>query len=58
MRNKADQQKKPYMVLIDKADAREVAGMKNPGKDEIIYLTDLQAEHPERIGHIAPKKGK
>jgi hypothetical protein len=44
-----------YTVLTD---AKEVAGMKNPGKDKVIKLTKLQAEHPERIGHIEPKKSK
>lgn len=38
-----------YRILTD---GKEVAGMKNPGKDEIIELSDAQAEHPLRIGHI------
>lgn len=38
-----------YRVLTE---GKEVAGMKNPGKDEIIELSDAQAEHPLRIGHI------
>jgi hypothetical protein len=52
---------KEYVILTD---AREVAGAKNPGKKKRITLTDEQAEHPLRRGHIelateeapAPKK--
>lgn len=55
MRKAEQQQKKAYLVLTD---GKEVAGIKNPGKDQVIYLTALQAEHPERIGHIELKKSK
>lgn len=40
---------KEYVILTD---AREVAGRKNPGKKKRIQLTDEQAEHPLRLGHI------
>jgi len=31
---------------------RDVAGRPNPGKNKPIELTDRQAEHPLRLGHI------
>ncbi len=44
-----------YTVLID---AKEVAGIRNPGEGKTISLTPEQAEHPLRLGHIekAPVK--
>ena len=35
-----------------------VAGVRNPGKGKFIKLTDLQAAHPLRLGHIALKAAK
>ena len=31
---------------------REVAGKRNPGAGETITLSEKQAEHPLRLGHI------
>jgi hypothetical protein len=45
-----------YTVLIE---GKMVAGLKSPGVGNTIEMTDLQAEHPLRIGEIelykAPK---
>lgn len=40
---------KTYIILTD---AKEVAGAKSPGKGRRIPLTEIQAEHPLRVGHI------
>jgi len=42
---------KSYVITTD---AKEVAGSRSPGNGRTIKLTDLQAEHPLRIGHIRP----
>jgi hypothetical protein len=38
--------------------AREIAGFRNPGVGKVIELTDEQAAHPLRIGHIAVPEQK
>jgi hypothetical protein len=38
-----------YTVLIE---GKMVAGLKSPGVGETIEMSDLQAEHPLRIGEI------
>jgi hypothetical protein len=43
---------KDYLVT-ERAGA-EVAGIRNPGINETVHLTDLAAEHPLRLGHIVP----
>lgn len=40
--------------LITELAGDEVAGIRNPGINETIHLTDLAAEHPLRLGHIVP----
>jgi hypothetical protein len=40
---------KNYTVLVE---GREVAGQRNPGAGNTIRLSDAQAEHPLRLGHI------
>lgn len=44
---------KSYIIITD---AKEVAGSRNPGNGRKIELTELQAEHPLRIGHIRPSE--
>lgn len=44
---------------ITELAGREVAGMRNPGAGETITLSEKQARHPLRLGHIkrlAPTK--
>lgn len=42
--------KKTYFVT--ERAGRDVAGVANPGVDQPIPLTDGQAEHPLRLGHV------
>lgn len=39
--------------IVTEAAGKEVAGQKSPGAGKKITLTELQAEHPLRLGHIA-----
>lgn len=38
-------------IVTDEA-GRDVAGMASPGAGQTIRLTEAQAEHPLRLGHI------
>lgn len=38
--------------IVTETAGREVAGQDNPGAGQPIRLTDGQAEHPLRLGHI------
>ena len=42
--------KRPYVVTSNAGF--EVAGIRNPGVGQTIYLTDRQAEHPLRLREI------
>lgn len=48
---------KTYIVDKCMKDVRDVAGMPNPGVGKPIDLTDEQAKHPLRQGHINLKAG-
>lgn len=43
--------KKSYYVTEDAG--KTVAGLSNPGTGREILLTEKQAEHPLRLGHIS-----
>jgi len=44
--------------IVTKMAGKEVAGLPSPGVGKTIELSDIQAAHPLRIGHIErPKAG-
>lgn len=42
--------------FVTKLAGKEVAGLPNPGAGKPIELTEIQAQHPLRIGHIEREK--
>lgn len=42
--------------VVTKLAGKEVAGLRNPGAGAILELSELQAEHPLRVGHIVRRK--
>ena len=42
--------------IVTKRAGKEVAGLPNPGPGKAIELTEMQAQHPLRIGHIERQK--
>ncbi len=42
--------------IVTKLAGKEVAGFPNPGAGKAIELTEMQAQHPLRIGHIEREK--
>lgn len=38
--------------IVTKLAGKEVAGFPNPGAEKVIELTEMQAQHPLRIGHL------
>lgn len=41
--------------IVTETAGREVAGQKSPGANKPIFLTENQAAHPLRLGHIRLK---
>lgn len=42
--------------IVTKRAGKEVAGLPNPGVGKTLELSEKQAEHPLRIGHIERPK--
>ena len=42
--------------IVTKLAGKEVAGFPNPGAGKVVELTEIQAQHPLRVGHLERDK--
>ena len=47
----------PTYKITDTA-GRDVAGQRSPGAGKLIELSESQAAHPLRLGHLVPNEGE